>query len=462
MDQVKAALAWLKAHHFWVLTLVVVGTVIGVWYTSSASLASTYKSNEGKIKQEFSSVNNLNTPFKPNPSINEKQQEETRLQAEAVLQEWIELYNVQKNEVLNWPEELGDRFIDAVKDAKFGDKIVSRRRELYLNYIKETFPGLLEIVDAQPILDSSGGGASRGLGGGLGGEYGGEYGGGGGGLEEEIETYLVQWLDQGELRSRLELDKVPSSLQIWVLQEDLWVYETLLKAIANTNKATGATRAERAAVQTIMELKVGQTAAGADPKAQRLAAPDASEAPVSGAGGFGGGEYGDFGGEYGGEGGFGGEYGGGGFGGEYGGGGYGGEYGGGGFGGPGAGGDGDLATVLLAGRYLGEDGAPKTDVPPDYNFGREFKRLPVRMVLDMDSKWLSTLMWELANAPMQVEIEEVRFNPEGGAQKRSSGLGGGEVEVFDRRPTVGTVILQGIVYVFNEPDASIAQFDSAE
>ncbi|QDT68164.1 hypothetical protein MalM25_10800 [Planctomycetes bacterium MalM25] len=463
MDQVKAALAWLKAHHFWVLTLLVIGTVLGVWYTSSATLASTYKTNEGKIKQEFSSVKGLNTPFKPNDRINAEQQKETKLQADAVLQEWIDLYNVQKNEVLNWPEELGDRFIDAVKDAKFGDKIVSRRREIYLNYIKETFPGLLEIVDAQPMLDSNGGGsAPRGLGAGLGGEYGGEYGGGGSGLEEEIETYLVQWLDQVELRSRLELDKVPSSLQIWVLQEDLWVYETLLKAIANTNKATGATRAERAAVQTIMELKVGQQAAAADPKAQRLAAPDASEAPVGGAGGFGGEYGGEFGGDFGGEygGGYGGEYGGG----DFGGGGFGGEYGGGyggagGFGG--AGGEGDLTTVLLAGRYLGADGAPQTEVSADYNFGREFKRLPVRMVLNMDSKWLSTLMWELATAPMQVEIEEVRFNPDGGSQKRSSSLGG-EIEVFDRRPTAGTVILQGIVYIFNEPDASIAEFDSAE
>lgn len=454
MDQVKAALSWLKEHHFWVLALVVLGTVIGVWYTSSASLASQYKTNEGKINSEFSSIQGLDTPFKPNPEINKKQQEQTKLQADAVLKEWVELYNVQKNEVLNWPEELGKDFIQSVENAKFGDSIASRRREIYLNYIKETFPGLLEIVDAEPILDSGTGGRSRR---GLGGELGGEFSGPGGPDEEELETYLVQWLDQVELRSRLELDRVPSALQIWVLQEDLWVYETLLKAIANTNKATGAARAERAAVQTVMELKVGQTASGGDPKAQRLAAPDAEAASVGGAGGFGG-EYGGFGG---GE--FGGEYGGFG-GGEFGGGGFGGEYGG--FGGGGAvGGDGDVTAMLLAGRYLGEDGQPMTEVSPDYNFGREFKRLPVRLVLKMDSKWLSTLMWELATAPMQVEIEEVRFNPEGESGSRrssSSNLGNGEVEVFDRRPTVGTVILKGIVYIFNEPDASIAEFDSAE
>lgn len=462
MDQVKAALAWLKTHHFWVLSAIVIATVVGVWYTASASVASQTKAQRGKIDSQISSIQGLlRQPFKPNDEINSKQKEHIQKLSNDVLTEWSNLYGRQKEEVLIWPEALGERFIKSVKDAEFGDAIRSQQREVYQNYIKETFPSLVEIVDAE-LLDDKGGGGRRGSGGG---EYGGGRGGPGGRQDPDLEageTYLVEWLDQADLRSRFELAKEPTALQIWVLQEDLWVYRALLQAIAATNEATGAVRRDRAAVQTITELKVGQSAGGDDPTVARLATPDSSGAAIaSGGGGYGGGEYGGGygGGEYGGGGGYGGgEYGGGG--GEYGGGG--GEYGGGGYGGGGYGGGGgavadgdDPGTALLAGRYLGDDDKPMEVTGPPFNFGREFKRLPVRMVLEMDSKWLSQLMWELANAPLQVEVEQVRFNPD--AKGRNNR--GGEVEAFDRRPTFGTVTLKGVIYIFNQPDPTIAQFE---
>lgn len=453
MDQIKVALSWLKEHHFWVLSVVVLGTAIGVWYMASGAIAGQYKANEAKITGEIANIDRLQSqPFKPNEGINNKQQLEVQQQAQNVLDEWRKLYQEQKEAVLIWPEELGQDFVKAVQNAKFGDPIIGRRRELYQTYIKGTFPNLLKIVDAEPL---EGGRSSRGGGiGGFGGEgFGGGFGPDGG--EEASEKYLVQWADQDALRSRLELKKQPSALQIWVLQEDLWVYTTLLQSIARTNEETKATRSERAAVQTIVELKVGQPAAGFDPTETRLASPDVDDNPSTG--GFGGGDFGgDFGGGFGG-GDFGGGFGGGDFGGGFG----GGDFGGGGFGGGGA--VGETSSQLLANRYLDGEGAPIADAGEDYSvFGREFKRLPVRLVLEMDSRWLSQLMWELANASMQVEIEEVRFNPDGqpGARRSSSG-GSGQVEAFDRRPTYGTVVLQGIVYLFNEPDSSIATVEES-
>lgn len=458
MDQVKAALAWLKEHHFWVLSVLVIGVILGVWYSGSSSVAAQYESNKSKIDSEFSSISGIkNQPFKPNERVNREQSKQIAVLAQSVLQEWTELYTTQTEEVLIWPKELPERFRKFVENKRFGDPIPDRLRELYLNYIQESFKPLVAIVDAQPVEGDSRRGRSRS------GGSGGEFGGGGGRsgdiqLDENgepLQTYLVDWVDQGDLRARLELEKVPSDLQIWVLQEDLWVYGTLLEAIAKTNAATGATRRDRAAVQTILEMKVGQTAAGYDASAGRLAIPDTSDSVASS--GFGGGEFGggDFGGgEFGGGGG--GEFGGGGGGFGGGGGEFGGEFGGGGgFGSEG----GDTTAVLLAGRYLGPEDAPIMEVTPgEYSFGREFKRLPVRLTLEMDTRWLSTLMWELANAPLQVEVDQVRFNPSdvGKGSRRRGGGGNGEVGVFERRPTVGTVVLQGIVYLFNEPEQSIA------
>lgn len=476
MDQLKVALAWLKKHHFWVLALVVVGAVTGVWYTGSASVASATTSAKTTIENEFNKIQgHQQAAFKPNDNINRSQREEAVKQAENVLAEWNKLYQVQKETVLIWPEELSERFIRAVQNDRFGDPIANTLRNLYQNYISEAFPSLLEIVDARPMPTDGTGGAvmSRGM---MGGEYGGEYGGGpqDPSLAEDQEDYLVEWLDQGALRSRLDLKATPSAIQVWVLQEDLWVYRSVLGAIADTNAATGASRRERAAVQTIIELKVGQAAGGSTPEEQRIIAPEKEEVATSGFGGGFGGEFGGMGGmsgEYGGMGGMGGEYGGmggmGGMGGEYGGmggmGGMGGEYGG--MGGEAGAAEGaDAATVLLTGRYLDDAGQPIQSVTPgDYSFGREFKRLPVRMVLEMDTRWLPELMWELANAPLQVEVEQVRFNPGKEGQSSASMRGGpNDAAAFDRRPTVGTVIVHGIVYIFNQPDAAIVQFDGAE
>ncbi|MEQ8848670.1 hypothetical protein [Botrimarina sp.] len=463
MDQIKVALAWLKKHHFWVLAVIVVGAATGVWYSGSASVASATDSAKSTIQSQFQQVKTHSTAsFKPNEGINSQQREEVRKQAENVLAEWNKLYEIQKETTLIWPEELGPRFINAVQGDRFGDPISSTNRNAYQNYISEAFPSLVAKVDARLIPADGARGPRPGMGGG-------EFGPGGPVDGEPEDTHLVEWLDQLDLRKRLDLDTTPSALTVWVLQEDLWVYTSVLGAIADTNEATGATRRERAAVQTIVELKVGQAAGPSNAEEQRIVAPE-KEKVASGGGGFGG-EFG--GGEYGGYGG--GEFGGGEFGGgEYGGGefggGMGGEYGGGGYGGGEFGGGAavpegaDPETALLAGRYLDEAGAPITTVTPgDYSFGREFKRLPVRMVLEMDTRWLPTLMWELANAPLQVEIEQVRFNPgEGARAGRSFNASAGAAAAFERRPTVGTVILHGIVYIFNQPDPAVAQLDAAE
>ena len=71
--------------------------------------------------------------------------------------------------------------------------------------------------------------------------------------DEQVDT-IVKWVDQGDLRQRLEFAARPSSLQIWVTQEDLWVFENLLHAIANTNKEKNAIKEARALGITTVSL----------------------------------------------------------------------------------------------------------------------------------------------------------------------------------------------------------------
>jgi hypothetical protein len=297
----------------------------------------------------------------------------------------------------------------------------------------------------------------------------------------EEPDFLVIWADQQLIRDELAPRSTPSSKRIWKTQEDLWVYEALLQIVANTNKKAGADRFSNAAVRVIESLEVGRTAALASRGKGRIeiVATAPAEGGLEGeAGGYAerGMEMGAEGmGERGGRGGmegYGGEMGG-----------YGGEGGRGGMGTDGAAAD----AELFNNRYVDAAGAAIAD-PGDGSltaFGTEFKRLPVRMRLWMDQRWLPQLVAECANAPLQVEVQEVRINPaddggggggygrggggfgrEGGGGGYGSGAAATNVEMApEPEPNMKTIVLQGTVYIFNPPteqpaaDGSLATTD---
>jgi hypothetical protein len=162
-------------------------------------------------------------------------------------------------------------------------------------------------------------------------------------------------------------------------------------------------------------------------------------------------------------------------------------------------------AVLLNGRYLDAEGKPilygagavpagdgATAPPPEAGplqpldlsvFGLEYKRLPVRMVLRMDQRWLPHLISVCASQPLQVEVQEVRINPpefsglEEGASSVIGGPGGGfggergpggggdtftfpdepPQQPFPTNPEIVNVVIQGTIYIFNKPSPAILQ-----
>jgi hypothetical protein len=365
--------------------------------------------------------------------------------------------------VLKWPSNLSEEFRTYIEKLKFGDEIRRGLRAHYNNYIQNHFPALPKIVGALEVPeggqsgmgDYGRGGSSFNLQSLMGDRSGRGRGGPEGGVEDAVEEpdFIVIWADQQLIRAELAPRTTPSAKRIWKTQEDLWVYEALLQIIANTNQAAHADRFSNAAVRVIQSLEVGRAAAQASRGTGRIdmlvsgATSGGSDPRLEGGGAaYGSGERG------------------------------GGEsmmsegyYGGGERGGRGG------VTVdddleLFNNRYVGADGAPIPD-PGDGNpaaFGTEFKRLPVRMTLTMDARWLPQLIAECANAPLQVEVQEVRINPEGGGGSMGGGRGGrgggyemstsleGQEMVPEAEPNVKTVILQGIVYIFNPPTDTAA------
>lgn len=451
MDQIKVVLKWIKDQHFWLLTVLAVVLGLVGWQQGQSHLASETEANKRAIESEFSSARNIGgKSFLANENVNQAQLEQNRVLAAKVLDLWSQLYQRQTEEVLKWPTQLRPSFRKDVAKLRFGDAIISDYRENYFNYIKKRFKDLPEIIGAEVVEDDSS-------------SYGrGQWGRGADQFADEMDMspagrsltgemasddFLVIWHDQEVVREQLTWSERPSSLAIWVTQENLWVYETLLKAIAATNEAAQSDRYRNAAVRDIWALQVGQNVPRKT-SANRIYTPTSSTEAGFGmsvegndmmdymnssdyGGSEGDGLYSDF---------------------EM----YGGA----------AGGDGSEKSLLLTSRYVDETGQPMpAPLDEGFSFGTEYKRLPVRLELKMDQRYLSRLITELANAPLQIEVEEVRIDPSGdagggrggsrGRRSRNSG-NSGEVQAFGQEPHVRErVIIQGLVYIFYPPDQDI-------
>jgi hypothetical protein len=397
MDKVRAFMkaAWIQ--RFWILS--VVGTLAAVvcWMMASGELQRQFAANKTAIDAQFSNMDAISKKtVHGNPDVNRREREEAKKIADSVKKLWQSLFDAQREEVLKWPDVLGADFVSYVENAKFDSNIKPLFRDRYQNYIKNRFDGLVEIIDAKKMPVD--GATAFGGGPGFGREGGGRMEGG---MAEDVllgpdgmpieEDYLVQWVDQANLRQQLEFTGVPTSRQIWVTQEDLWAYETLLRVIASTNKERGATRPDNTAIRVIQSLEVGAPAAMAMAQESMILMPaDAMAA---------GGEVpmGSEGGGYGREGGIAGE-------------------------------GVDMDAMLLQNRYIDAEGKPIADAAT--GMGTEFRRLPIRMVLMMDERWLPKVLVECANSPLPIEVQRLRINREkSGVDK--------ENQAFDLGPSAG-------------------------
>jgi hypothetical protein len=480
MDQVRNILAWLKKNHFWVLSVLIAFISVFCWWSASSAMKKQFDENKGKIDAGFSSVSGvLGDTFHPNATVHERQMQEISKLSEEVGKLWQQLYDLQSEGVLIWPDDLDPKFVETVEKLEFGGDIPDEWLEHYQNYIENHFPELPEKVGARPIPDgvaTGGGGMNFSRMGRMSEESGASMTMGG--EFEDDGNFICNWAPENQtlVRQELEFPQIPSSLRIWCTQENLWVYHTLLDAIRNTNQAANATRISNAAVRGIYSLQVGQTAAPFSRQPNRILKL-ATAAPAAGAEGgvspesVGGAEAG--------------------------------------IGPPGMGGmefgmsglaqgmTGEMSEEqergqLLHGRYLGEDGKPipygagaaveaGTEPPVDAGpappldvsiFGKEYKRLPVRMVLEMDQRHLPRLIAECAMRPLQIEVQEVRIN----APDILSGAGGGMsrmnfsegagmsanllpdptgLQEFKSHPEVVTVAIQGVIYIFNKPNMEL-------
>lgn len=484
MDKVKEILAQLKKHYFWVLIGVVLVASVVVWFLATGDLRSRFTARQEAIKKRFDELQSIvGNSQHPNDKtiayvrglLGSSDLPET-LKGK-VFGAWELLYREQK-EKNQLPSTLGEGFKSEFESLGPNKKdLPAEFLELYQSFIDRHLPTLREMVRWRHPKDESGATGVR-----PGGEtatakppapFGRPLGEAGGNVDAVEMVGVVDWDSTSweRILAHFNWSVRPTTQQVVLAQEDLWVYEALLRVIARTNE--GATDQHQAAVKRIANLNIGTDAAAAflsaatgggvvegagSPSTVAMPGGDVS-GPVATPGGL--------------------------------------------VATPSSSASGatdptTLEAALLNYRYVDDKGVPlAADAAPPY---AEFKMMPIQMELVVDQRKISRLLIECANSSMPIQILSVRTRPgegkplnlaaasseasgttgalggegaisplghgggfggfstglrHGGEGGGSSGTSGTSGDVAD--PTAYWDIpieLKGIIYIYNPPDKS--------
>jgi hypothetical protein len=411
MAKLPAPPAWLKKYYFWMLLGIEILAVLGLWFMVTSDLADQYGSREQAIKGRFNEMRTISgQPSPPNEQVIKAIEEKHKQLKDKALQAWEKLYKDQdtKNP---WPEVLGPKFLEMIQNLKPGQEIPDEYREHYQNVIEKYFPTLFELVNRRHPVRRAGAAKAAAA-----------AAAAAGAAPDAAAAKVpmegvVRWDDSSvdQIKNKFKWGKTPSTLEIRLAQEDLWVYRALLEIIENTNQ--GFTSYYNAPVKQIDALEIGADASKAWLAAENAVGKPAESGGNAPAGGSGGGTE--------------------------------------------SAQTNSEAKRLQADRYVNEKGKPlgPDDIPPF----AEFKMMPIHMRLVMDQSKINKLLAECANRNMPVEVRRVRLTaatgPVAAATSESSGgasPSGGDSDNTAHAETSATsdvqVEIQGIIYIYNPPD----------
>ncbi|MGE0606320.1 MAG: hypothetical protein AB7O62_04270 [Pirellulales bacterium] len=381
----QQVLTQVKKHHFWIISAIVVVVVTVCWYLAVGTLMDGYKSGAAVIDGKYAQMTKVSgTPNHPNEKFAEGVKAEHAVLQKATLLAWEKLFAEQK-EVLVWPEIGNAEFIRVVPNLKPEEEIPARLREQYMNFIRDYIPKeMFAIVDMRDLVEVKRRGADRGgrrPGGPMaGGAAGGALMGGSGQPEGMEYRGLVSWdkNHRSKLLDNYTWRSLPSTKQVRYAQEDLWIYEAMLRVIAKTNE--GVTEHMFANVKRINALDLGAEASKAYNSSLKGASSSGMGAALAAAPGAAPGT-------------------------------------------PGASAAGTAPTsadeLLDDLRFVDDKYVPlPAGANPPY---AEFKNIPVRFSLIINQNKITDLLAHCANSPLAIEIRRVRVNPGPGGIFKAEG-----------------------------------------
>ena len=366
MEKFRAVLEVLKKYHFWILCGLIVLLSFGSWYFAASDEEQHFVARKGQIGKQFDDVDKIarNNEHPSEKYIQEIRARDSGALAAQVANAATHLYSEQRESnplPKVFPLDKNQREFKAafekacarpIEDipnpAKLPpkDQLDDLYRSRYRDHIQEHFPKLFELIERRTTIP-------------------------GGGTDQTPQTTgIVDWLDADQkidaFKARFS-GPTPNTLDVAMAQEDLWVYETLLKVIHNTNDFGPDPRHEKnyqkppnhkvARIKKIWSMDIGKDAVDAWSRCEK----DLFTLPNDGSGSSAASA---------------------------------------------SSGDVPPAVAPLIGRYVDDKGKPVLD--PTHQPFPEFRMMPINLKVDIEQKDIPRLLAECANSAMRIDVRAVR------------------------------------------------------
>lgn len=454
MDKLLPFIDWLKRNRFWLGCGLLSIAMIATWFWITMQIEDQTEKFTSEVKSQIQVANNIikvsaeeGADAHPNSHTETGMKKELNKSLESLIEAWRLRHEAQQS-VLKWPTDIigSEEFVKAFSRFNPPETFPEEYEggyglERYLQLYRVTIPKQLEKLCEEKLRAKWNYGSKAnaddqsnnpqiggGRGGARGGGRGGERGGGAAGSPnppQETSRYAVIWDDANQALWNKKLTEFkglddhflpvvdPTPLQVYMLQQDLWLLEAIFDIIRSVNGDADAN--DLAVIKRIDHIAIGREArtqlgsltpydpllrgsvASGDESAGDSAA-DASflsrgsmgrGAPAQSAGGDGFDKFG--------------------------------------------------SNSPYHGRYVGVDFEPITadlvrsvltgdTLPEEHLELIVAKRVPVRIALRMDERKIPEFMTACANSPFAFEINQIRLNrhqPGEGIEFNGGGYGGG-------------------------------------
>lgn len=260
-DSIRPYAQLVQKFHFWILAALAPLVLLPLLFLAQSGISAEIKSKRSKITSSVSSIDDV---LEKRPHPNEKWSEQIGKRAQEIndetLQAWQRLWKAQEP-LRQWPEILGKDFVKAAESLTPGETLRRSLRERYQNEIRpvprqlpirmgvDDLMGDAAVTVGPPQLEPG---------------------------RAEATASLAQWnqADQQQLFASFNWDQLPSTTQIVMAQEELWMYGVVCDVIKKVNSSPVATDPQAVItpanipIPLVQELKVGYLAAEDDPGGQ--------------------------------------------------------------------------------------------------------------------------------------------------------------------------------------------------
>jgi hypothetical protein len=253
MSKMQDIQDWLRKYLFWCLCGLIAIFSVTSWWLGVRTLNTKSKENLTKIQSNFDSATKITEVvvpgnIHPNDVVNKQLSDLTLRTRKTVLESWQGLYNRQKEKIFKWPVLLDKEFLDWINSNPADAEIPPDQLVEYQNKVLKELERIVTKVayadwpDAVAAAAAAGTATGSPLSGFNRGTAEMPTGGAGGltgpGVPGESEKLLWNPADITTYKNRYKWVQRPSSTEVRLAQEDLWILEQLCSVIAKVNGTT--------------------------------------------------------------------------------------------------------------------------------------------------------------------------------------------------------------------------------